>query len=291
MNFFLKIYYVYFSKFGVIYNKINFWISYFLNFKEIKLRNELYEKKISQIKNSKIDFILSKLKTEGYYKTNLKDFNINFDISQEINFSKVDLQNQSKKNFFTNLYNFESDDKISKFSINKNFIELVSKYLKLLPIINNIQLIRSEVVSDKKFYSSMNWHIDNHHNKLIKIMYLPHDLNYKDGPTCFLNKNSTQNLLKKDFYFTSPRYFEDDEIKKINNNYTDEILSFTGKKGDILIIDTSKCLHMGSRCNSERYQLFITYTPIETHDLNTLSSLKKYQSLNEKIKNLNIYQD
>ena len=81
----------------------------------------------------------------------------------------------------------------------------------------------------------------------------------------------------------------DDELKKVNNNYTDEIVSFTGKKGDILIIDTSKCLHMGSRCNSERYQLFITYTPIETNDLNTLSSIKKYQFLNEKIKNLNIY--
>lgn len=285
MNFFLKIYYVYFSKFGVVYRKINSWISYFLNFKEINLRKKLYKKKISQIKNKKIDFILSKLNTEGYYKTNLKEFDIHFDISQEINSSKIDPQNQTKKAFFKNLYSFKFNDKISKFSINKDFIELISKYLKSSPIINNIQLIKSEVVSDKKFYSSMNWHIDNHHNKLIKIMYLPHDLYNNDGPTCFLNKNSTQNLFKKNFYFTSPRYFRDDEIKKVNNNYTDDILSFTGKKGDILIIDTSKCLHMGSRCNSERYQLFITYTPIETNDLNTLSSLKKYQSLNEKIKN------
>jgi hypothetical protein len=289
MNFFLKIYYVYFSKFGVVYNKINSWISHFLNFKEINLRKKLYKKKISLIKNNKIDFILSKLNTNGYYMTNLKEFDIDFDISQEINSSKIDLQNQGKKTFFKNLYSFEPGDKISKFSINKNFIELISKYLKLSPIINNILLIKSEVVSDKKFYSSMNWHIDNHHNNLIKIMYLPHDLNYKDGPTCFLNKNSTQNLLKNNFYFKSPRYFEDDELKKVNNNYTDEIVSFTGKKGDILIIDTSKCLHMGSRCNSERYQLFITYTPIETNDLNTLSSIKKYQFLNEKIKNLNIY--
>ena len=135
----------------------------------------------------------------------------------------------------------------------------------------------------------MNWHIDNHHNNLIKIMYLPYDLNYKDGPTCFLNKNSTKNLLTNNFYFKSPRYFADDELKKVKDNYIDEVVSFTGKKGDILIIDTSKCLHMGSRCNSERYQLFITYTPIETNDLNTLSSIKKYKFLNEKIKSLNIY--
>ena len=289
MNFFLKIYYVYFSKFGVVYNKINFCISHFLNFKEIKFRKKIYKNKISLIKNDKIDVILSKLNKEGYYMTNLKEFDIDFEISQEINSSKTDHQNQSKKPFFSNLYSFEPDDNISKFSINKNFIVLISKYLKLSPIINNIQLIKSETASDKKFYSSMNWHIDNHHNNLIKIMYLPYDLDYKDGPTCFLNKNSTQNLLKNNFYFKSPRYFADDELKKVNNKYTDEVLSFTGKKGDILIIDTSKCLHMGSRCNSERYQLFITYTPIETNDLNTLSSIKKYKFLNEKIKSLNIY--
>ena len=288
MNLFLKIYYVYFSKFGIIYNKINFILSYIFNIQEISLRKKIYNEKVSSVKNDKIDDIVLELNSKGYYLANLKEFNINFDISQEIESSKIYENSNSHKSFFKNLYKFEPNDKISEFSINKIFIELISKYLNITPIINNIQLIKSDAVSDQKYYSSMNWHIDNHHNNLIKIIYLPFDLDLQNGPTCFLNKQSTKNLMKKNMYFKSPRYFSDEEMRKINNDYTKEIISFTGKKGDILIIDTSKCIHMGSRCNVERYQLFITYTPIETNDLNTLTSLKKFSYLNDKIKNLNI---
>lgn len=286
MNIFLKIYYVYFSKFGFIYNKINLLISYLLNFKEIKSRNELYLNEISKIKNNKIDKIVSKLNTDGYYFTNLKEFNINFDISKKIKSLDTVPGNKSKKKFFTNLYEFRKNDDLSTFAINKYFIKLISKYLKLSPIINNIQLIKSDIINDKQFYSSMNWHIDNHHDKLIKIMLLPFDLDIQGGPTCFLDKKTSEYIIKKNFYFKSPRYFSDSEIKEIKSNFKKKIKSFTGKKNDILLIDTSKCLHMGSRCNAERYQLFVTYTPIQTNDLNTLKSLKKFEFLNKKIKDL-----
>ena len=68
-----------------------------------------------------------------------------------------------------------------------------------------------------------------------------------------------------------------EELLSADLKYKNKINEFTGKRGDILFIDTSKCLHMGSRCRKIRFQLFITYTPILTYDINTLKSLNTFK--------------
>ena len=69
------------------------------------------------------------------------------------------------------------------------------------------------------------------------------------------------------------------------SNLQNEINIFTGKKGDIIMLDTSKCFHMGSRNANERIQLFITYSEIFTNDLNSLKNLKKNFTVNKEIEN------
>ena len=241
----------------------------FVKIKE-KLNNNDYE----------IINIAKKISEFGYYKTNLKDIGFDNSVLDTIDKHKNEAGKKTNKFFFNNLYNYSFNDELSRFSTSENFMKIASIYLNIFPIINNIQIIKSDIADDQQYYSSMNWHLDKHHEKLIKVMILPYDLNSDDGPTCFLDKKVSKEIINNDSYFSSPIYFKDEEILSADLQYKNKINEFTGKRGDILFIDTSKCLHMGSRCRKIRFQLFITYTPILTYDINTLKSLNTFKQLN-----------
>lgn len=262
------------GKYGFIWSKISFSISFIYKF-SLHRQKKLKFKKINLVKKNFNLEILNNLNKNGYSICNLKDI---YEKSNELfNFlekqvkGKQDLNNATKKSFFHNIYEVDiksGRDELIDFATSKNIIEIISNYLKTLPIVSGVQIIKSDI--NKNFFSSMNWHFDSHHNKLIKIIFPIHNLHDKHGPTSFLDKITTNKLIKKNFLFKSPRYFEDSEIKSYLPNLDNQIIKFLGKKGEVLLIDTSKCFHMGSRCEEIRYQTFITYNPVLTNDLDTL---------------------
>ena len=282
MNIIKKIYLLYFSKYGKIYSLCNYFFSYLLAYKIHSNNRKKFVKIKEKLNNNDYEIIniVKKISEFGYYKTNLKDIGFDNSVLDTIDKHKNEAGKKTNKFFFNNLYNYSFNDELSRFSTSENFMKIASIYLNIFPIINNIQIIKSDIADDQQYYSSMNWHLDKHHEKLIKVMILPYDLNSDDGPTCFLDKKVSKEIINNDSYFSSPIYFKDEEILSADLQYKNKINEFTGKRGDILFIDTSKCLHMGSRCRKIRFQLFITYTPILTYDINTLKSLNTFKQLN-----------
>ena len=282
MNIIKKIYLLYFSKYGKIYSLCNYFFSYLLAYKIHSNNRKKFVKIKEKLNNNDYEIIniAKKISEFGYYKTNLKDIGFDNSVLDTIDKHKNEAGKKTNNFFFNNLYNYSFNDELSRFSTSENFMKIASIYLNIFPIINNIQIIKSDIADDQQYYSSMNWHLDKHHEKLIKVMILPYDLNSDDGPTCFLDKKVSKEIINNDSYFSSPIYFKDEEILSADLQYKNKINEFTGKRGDILFIDTSKCLHMGSRCRKIRFQLFITYTPILTYDINTLKSLNTFKQLN-----------
>lgn len=287
---------VYFiSKYGFIYSKVHYIISYIIFYKLHKKKLSLYKAALTGKKNDKFKIILKDINEKGYSKCKLSEIFSKHNELLEFLKAKVEINKSRKKNtnksFFHNLYDLqvtENNDVFVEFSTSKQILEICSNYLKSIPILSGIQIIKSEK-SEKKF-SSMNWHFDSHHNKLLKIMILIHDVSEKNGPTTFLDKNSTELLIKKNFLFRCPKYFQDSELKHYMFDLDQRILKFTGKAGDVLIIDTSKCFHMGSRCETERYQSIITYNPVLTNDLDTLKLDQNKKDINKLIDS-NIFQN
>ena len=285
-NIFKKKIFVYFAKYGKIYSFLIYIISFLINFK-IHLKKKkifnLYKK--NKVTENSIKDIVTELNDKGYYQSSLSKLDLNNEIlavSEKLIYNKG---KNTNKEFFENLYIFEKEDEITNFALQEKFLNIISEYLGICPSINSIQFISSNSEKDN-FYSSMNWHLDSHHEKLIKIIFLPFDLDDQNGPTHFLDKRTTQKIIKEDNYFSGPNYFSDEEFKKVYSNYDEKIKKLVGKKGDFLIIDTSKCFHMGSRNAKNRYQMFFTYTPVLTFDLNSNNSFKKYEPLNNKIEKI-----
>lgn len=285
-NIFKKKAFIYFAKYGKIYSLISYIISFIKNFKIHFKKKKVFNNYIKQkkIENS-LENIINEINVKGYYQSSLESLNL----SNEILIVSEKLINKkgqnTNKSFFENLYEFEEEDEITNFALQEKLLSIVSGYLKTCPTINSIQFINSNS-NGEDYYSSMNWHLDSHHKKLIKLIFLPFDLTNENGPTHFLDKTITEEIIKKDNYFSSPNYFTDNEFKNVYPNYENQINKLTGKKGDFLIIDTSKCFHMGSRKAKNRYQMFFTYTPVLTFDNESNKNLKKYNKLNNKIEKL-----
>tara|TARA_B100001093_G_scaffold517628_1_gene599788 strand:+ start:864 stop:1727 length:864 start_codon:yes stop_codon:yes gene_type:complete len=277
---------VYFAKYGKIYSLVSYIISFIVNFKIHLKKKKIFNNYINQKKvEESLSHIINELNENGYYKSSLDSLNLSnkiLDLTKKLVNNKGQKTN---KNFFDNSYKFDNEDEVTNFALQEKLLVIIARYLKICPTINSIQFITSNSINEK-LYSSMNWHLDSHHKKLIKIIFLPFDLTEENGPTHFLDKITTQKIIKKDNYFSAPNYFTDDEFKNIYPNYENKICKLIGKKGDFLIIDTSKCFHMGSRNAKDRHQMFFTYTPVLTFDLESNKNLIKYDKLNKKIEKL-----
>ena len=103
--------------------------------------------------------------------------------------------------------------------------------------------------------SSMNWHKDLNHKKLIKIMYFISDVKDENGPTNFFNKKDSKYIK----YINFPNYFSDSELAAQKITFNQQ--KCLGNSGESFMLDTAKCFHMGSRSKKDRLQIIITISP------------------------------
>ena len=176
----------------------------------------------------------------------------------------------------------EKIDGLIEFATKKNLISVISDYLKDMPTLLAINLYLSPKNESEQFSSSQLFHLDTEQHKQIKIFYLLHDTDISHGPLEFMDKLKTKTILKKINY--SGNRISDDVIRNLNLKYrlvNDK--KFTGKRGSGLMIDSSNCLHRGSRkISKNRYILQFQY-------FSKFSSFKNYK--NKMNLNLDKYDD
>ena len=135
-----------------------------------------------------------------------------------------------------------------KFVINKYLIEIVSSYLKCIPILTNLSLWYSP---NQKLIenSSQEYHLDHEDYRQIKGFLFINEIDEQTGPVNIINKIQSNNIEKLiNYKMTEKNKRVSDKIiqdlkQKIN---IDENI-ITGKPGDLLLCDTSSCFHFGSR--------------------------------------------
>lgn len=103
-------------------------------------------------------------------------------------------------------------------------------------------------------YSNI-WHLDSHDGYLlIKIFLLLEDVGRDDGPFHFLDRKHTKK------YFSQLRerwtFAKFKELPRFK-----EEVSFTGKKGDYIIINTANCMHRASIPSKSREMAQLTIKP------------------------------
>jgi hypothetical protein len=241
-------------------DKLNLWLGlkFFNNFNLLSynLFNKIYKKNICNKYYLKYDFI-SKYANEGFSKLgNVSSNDIN-DLLKLLNI------NNNPQPGNDNQYNY---------SLNENTINLIKKiidinildkirilegYYNLKIVLANIKVARNYNVPHndikKESYSNF-FHSDGYLFNLFKIFINLEDIDRSQGPLIIVKKNKAKNFFK--FYnYTGRKHCE------ISKNTESFFYVNDGKKGDILLCDTTELMHKAGEImeNKKRDMLFLEF--------------------------------
>ena len=183
---------------------------------------------------------------------------------------------------------------IVNFALNNYNLSLVTKYLKVLPVIAKIKLNLNVPISGSTERGPMLWHKDDFGFKSLDLFLPIKKLSEKNGPLFFVeNKNELGVFHKFTNVKKNPKHGERNkiEIESFNKATDEKINNFQGDPGDGLFIDSFSCYHRGGFCKEEeRIMLRISYQTPDSIDVINKDHSKGFkfcESLNKEDRNLN----
>jgi len=178
---------------------------------------------------------------------------------------------------------FEYPD-LLKFALSSEVIGTIADYMKSIPVLA-LTLPKSVRVfeSTYKFYNggpyerSQLFHRDIHDMPMVYVILLARDITEDNGPWCFLPESVSMEVTKQLGYqkWRHPYRLQDEDIYSVAD--PKEKITFTGKRGDVLFIDSSKCFHYGSRdVINPGYRIMYAFTTRCRSDFQLLSHRQKF---------------
>lgn len=168
------------------------------------------------------------------------------------------------------------------FALSDPVLKALVPYYNILPELSHMAVFVSgfadPFTADSSPLGTQCLHVDNHDLRHVKLFCLLSDVGEKDGPLTLLPADKTAWLLKKTGRRWKTPPFRDD--KDLYRYFGDnDLVRVTGPAGTLALVDTTKCLHYGSRCqdNGRRtvfvihYTLFADYSRKYTADFQDLN--------------------
>ncbi len=178
---------------------------------------------------------------------------------EEIRLNNTDLysSHKNKKNYLL-MYNFEFNQKVK--IITDPFVNVATKYLGTLPILDSFQMWYSPNDSDELIGSQL-LHRDPEDFKQLKIFIPIEDIQIENGPLNVIDKNESkilyENLIEKKLIKKRNQKIDDKYATNLNLTKNKILL----KNNQCALVDTCACYHFGSRKSSKpRKILFLHLT-------------------------------
>ncbi|RVU38814.1 hypothetical protein EOI86_05980 [Hwanghaeella grinnelliae] len=129
------------------------------------------------------------------------------------------------------------------FALSDTIVSSAAAYLGTIPVISGITLYAS--LPNESLEGSQLYHCDIGDTRIFKCIVAVTDMTTDHGPFTFVSADQTEQIAKK-FGPVTGRMSDEDVL----STSPDEI-SLLGERGGAIFIDTSRCLHYGSRGNTK----------------------------------------
>ena len=153
------------------------------------------------------------------------------------------------------------------FATSPDVLATVARYMRLVPLLSStvppgIRLTESSIDGqvDSTYRTSQLYHLDLHDTRLVYVILLLRDVTPESGPFTFLPDSASTRVVRELGHLKrgSPYRLSDEEVHRVAR--PEEAVSFEYPRGSILYMDSSRCLHYGSRdAVDTRYQLMCAY--------------------------------
>ena len=191
----------------------------------------------------------------AYKKFNLADLNLSEQVVSDClniftknrnRYNEEYFLKNPKKRFLLTIDSDESllkNENIFKFVTSENVQSIVSTYLQFPYVLSTIRLWWTP--TNNTMVSSQKFHLDDEDLMQVKLFLNITEVTSDHGPFTFLPANLSKIVLNS--YSRHKRRYTDEEVYKALGK--PEQVQLTGRAGDGAFIDTSRCLHYGSRNN------------------------------------------
>lgn len=175
---------------------------------------------------------------------------------------------------------------LMRFALREDVLRIVSEYLGVIPLLSTVSVLFSDTV-DRDYYSSQLYHCDGDDVTQVKIFIHCTDVDPVSGPLTVLDAEASGRVLRGTGYRFDQRLTDEQAHAFVGEDHARAI---TGPAGTTAFVDTSRCLHYGSRVLPEskprlvamiQYQTPYSFMPPErTHPFqhlanDTLSELQR----------------
>lgn len=183
--------------------------------------------------------------------------------SKEILIGAKEVESFTNKSFLKNYLNQDHLKKYRSFidmATSDDILATVANYLGFIPVLSEIALWYSEPGQYGEEKSSQLYHLDNADTSQVKLFVHLDDVVQSGGPFTFLGESDTDLVVSRTGYGRRRNVdrLSDEVVYDIIPN--SHKIECTFDAGSVVYVDTSKCLHFGSRClDKGRKILMIQY--------------------------------
>ena len=152
---------------------------------------------------------------------------------------------------------FATDHPFVRYALQPAVLRIMGDFMHELPQLSDVLLTLSRPTENKPLTYSQLWHLDHDDKRVCKLfIYLTDVRDTADGPLTFIPAPSS-----KPFRNTIRSHMSDDKVfGRVDRSAVKEIVA---PKLSSFIVNTARCLHMGSRIQSDRTRLLYTATYIQ----------------------------
>ena len=154
------------------------------------------------------------------------------------------------------------------FATSSEVVATVAEYMGMIPTIamnlpTGIRVFEStEQFSERTTYNaSQLWHRDIHDFPMVYAIVLVRDATEQTGPWTFLPASVSERATRDLKYQGWRQPYRVTDERMYEHIDSSERIPFTGKRGDVLFLDSSRCFHYGSRhAVDPGYRIMYAYT-------------------------------
>jgi hypothetical protein len=178
-----------------------------------------------------------------------------------------------------------SHPEVVEFALSDAALGAATRYLGMVPFLSRVDLMYSLPRGTDDNIASQLFHLDHEGVTQIKLFIHLFDVNEPEGPFTFIPADATSRIVNQirtlrsqrgSGHDVESRRYSDEEIAAVGGN--DAIVTVKGRAGTGVAVDTSRCLHLGSRVEPGTFRLCLYLQYCTTRELTNVFDVNRYRN-------------
>jgi hypothetical protein len=195
---------------------------------------------------------------------------------------------QRKQSFYRHLLKDEDlrrNPDLVEFALSEKMLGPVTQYLGMVPYLTRVDLVYSVSRGTDEKIESQLFHLDHEGLRQVKYFIYVYDVEEPEGPFTFLPADTSFRVVNDVRTWrkrhaggrdVESRRYLDDEITAVKA--AQDIVAVKGPAGSGVAVDTSRCLHLGSRCSPGAFRLVLYLQYCTTRELTNIYDVDRFRN-------------